>query len=865
MSRPPHDLRPCRRRWARVAIAFLALPALLALRAAGLDDVRQALRTGQYSNAVQQAEAGWREHPESEDWQLVAVEAWMTTGRYAEAYGVVTNALAKESRSLRLRWLARDVFCLNNQPARAAEMVKDITEFVGARPWAYREAPDLVVFGQAALAAGADPKRVIDRVFDNVKKADPNLRDTYLATGELALDKHDYALAAKTFQEGLKKRPDDPDLQCGLARAYLGSEPALAQTALEAALKTNTNHIPSLLLLADRAIDAEAYDEAQELLTHVLGINPAHPEAWTYRAVLARLQNQPEREREAVAAATRCWPGNPKVPHLFGRKLSQDYRFAEGATLQREALKLEPAYLPAKAQLAQDLLRLGEDDEGWRLAQEVHDKDGYDVTALNLVTLRDTMARYATVTNVHFVVHLTPKESALYGARVLELLESARTRLSARYGFAPERPVRVEMFADQKDFAVRTFGMPENHGFLGVCFGPVITANSPASRPGQAFNWEAMLWHEFCHVITLQLTRNKMPRWLSEGISVYEERQASPAWGERIGARYREMILGDDLTPVGRLSRAFMSPPSAVHLQFAYYQCSLVVEFIVERFGFEKLVAILRDLGEGTAINDALARATVPLPQLERDFTAFARQKALALGPTLGWEKPDAPADGKPGISVDWASWSRAHPTNFYVLSRQAAEMTEEKRWTDARAVLERLVTALPDVYGGRDAYAMLATTHRSLGDTNAERQVLLRLAERDDKTVTAYQRLMELGASMADWPVVLTNAARYLAVNPLVPVPHRFLAQAGEATGNGPLAIAAYRALLELDPANPAEVHYRLARQLKQAGDPEARRQVILALEEAPRYRDALRLLLELQGSAPAPAAAGSAGGGRP
>ena len=40
-----------------------------------------------------------------------------------------------------------------------------------------------------------------------------------------------------------------------------------------------------------------------------------------------------------------------------------------------------------------------------------------------------------------------------------------------------------------------------------------------------------------------------MPRWLSEGISVYEERQENPAWGSAMNPRYREMILGDDLTP----------------------------------------------------------------------------------------------------------------------------------------------------------------------------------------------------------------------------------------------------------------------------------------------------------------------------
>jgi hypothetical protein len=75
--------------------------------------------------------------------------------------------------------------------------------------------------------------------------------------------------------------------------------------------------------------------------------------------------------------------------------------------------------------------------------------------------------------------------------------------------------------------------MPGNPGYLGVCFGSLITANSPASQGAHPVNWQAVLWHEFCHVVTLQMTRNKMPRWLSEGISVYEEHQANPTWGER--------------------------------------------------------------------------------------------------------------------------------------------------------------------------------------------------------------------------------------------------------------------------------------------------------------------------------------------
>src|SRR5262249_11388957 len=160
-------------------------------------------------------------------------------------------------------------------------------------------------------------------------------------------------------------------------------------------------------------------------------------------------------------------------------------------------------------------------------------------------------------------------------------------------------------------------------GYLGVCFGSVVTANSPAAHAGSAVNWQSVLWHEFCHVVTLQLTRNKMPRWLSEGISVYEERQANSSWGQRMNPRYREMVLGDELTPLSKLSGAFISPRSDLHLQFAYYESSLVVEFLVQRFGIEKLKAILRDLGEGTEINQAIAKQTLPMETLETEFEAF--------------------------------------------------------------------------------------------------------------------------------------------------------------------------------------------------------------------------------------------------
>lgn len=829
----------------------------LAQSAAGADlsAARSLFVAGQYADAAVAAEGALRDRRDAEEWSLLLAESLTAMGRYAEAYSAITNGLAREPGSVRLRWLAGEVFPFNGQAAKAAGMVRDITRLVPSRPYAYRSVPDLIVYGQAALRAGADPKRVLERVFEAAKKVELNAREVYLAGGELALEKHDFALAAKWFQEGLQKLPDDPDLHFGLARAYAPSQPAAMLASLEEALKRNTNHIGSLLLLADHQIDAEDYDEATQTLGRVRAVNPRHPEAWAYLAVIAHLRSRPAEEQAARAMALKFWPANPRVPHLIGRKLSQKYRFAEGAALQRQALQFDPDYLPAKAQLSEDLLRLGQEAEGWKLAEEVQLKDGYDVTALNLVTLHDTLAKFATLTNDHFVVRMSPAEAALYGARALELLEQARTRLGAKYGLELPRPVHVEIFAEQKDFAVRTFGMPENNGFLGVCFGNVITANSPATRPGHPFNWESMLWHEFTHVITLTLTRNKMPRWLSEGISVYEERQANPAWGEHLLPKYRQMILDGELTPVAHLSGAFLTPSSAAQLQFAYYESSLVVEFLVERFGAEALRAILHDLGDGAETNQAIAKHTASMAEIEKAFAAFARQKAEALAPGLDWEKPALEAMLGGAEDLAWTVWAKPRPNNFYVLMRQGEHLMEAQNWAAAVPVWQRLVDLYPDFTGPDSAYRPLAEAYQHLGRTNEERQAWVRLAEKDDEAVDAYLRSMQLAAAAGDWPAVILNARRYIAVNPLVAPPYRFLAEASEATGDAAEAIGAYRALLQLDPPNPAEVHFRLARQLHRVGDPAARRQMLLALEDAPRYRDALRLLLEID-AAVAPAA---------
>ena len=835
------------RRWFFTLILFAGF--IQGLHAADLTAARQQLITGDYSNCIATCEQAIKEFEYEEEWRVLLVKSLVAIGKYPEAGTVISNALDRYSWSIPLRLLAHEVLPFAGETNRGAGMLREIEALVSSRTDSrVRDAATMVAIGKAILLLGADPRKVLDNVFEPARKANPDYRGVYLAMGQLALDKHDFDLAAKQFNAGLKKFPADPDMHFGLAEAFQSGDRKQMLQHLNATLDKNTNHVGAMLLLVRHLIAGEDYEDAEKLLERAFQVNPWQPEAWAYRAVMAHLRSDAEGEKTARESALKFWQTNPEVDYLIGQNLSQKYRFAEGAAYQRRALAFNAEYTPSRIQLAEDLLRLGDEEEGWRLAEEAHKADEYDVTSFNLVTLKDKLAKFRTLTNADFIVRMGTNEAPIYGDQVLGLLSRAKSNLCEKYEITLPRQTIIEIFPEQKDFGVRTFGIPDNPGFLGVCFGAVVTANSPASQTAHPANWEAVLWHEFMHVITLTMTKNKMPRWLSEGISVHEELQANPSWGQRMSVRYREMILGDDFVPIGELSGAFLAPKTPMHLQFAYYESALAVEFIVKQFGFESLKKILRDLGEGIEINKAIESNTVEMEKLEEDFEKFAVARAESLAPGLDFTKPEQPAD------LRSTNWLAANPTNFWALQRLAVNSFVQKNWSNAIPPLTKIAELFPTQGGDDGAFALLARAHRELNDTNAERAALMKVAALDSDLLDAYLRLGDIGVATKDWKIVYENAQRALAVNPLVPKPHRFLAQSAEAEGHDAEAIAANRTLLRLDPPDPAETHFRLARLLHKKSDPEAKRQTLQALEEAPRFRDALKLLRELQSKEPPP-----------
>ncbi len=810
-----------------------------------LEPMRRILAAGRYEDVALLTDRAIQAGMKSPEWRTLRLKALLELGRETEARDVAQLAVKTFPGHLELLMLQHATALRLGRKDIANEALKAVNAAAKAGQAKDRSAADWVALGQAAIALGADAKKVITQYFQAAQKKDPKFEPAYLAEGRLALDKDDAARAATVFRAGLKACGETADLRVGLALALATGDREKSAESLKRALELNPSHAGALLNQAESMISSEKFLDAAGLVQKVLSTCDNSPAAWALLAAITQLSAADAAKFEAArASGLKRWDRNPEVDHIIGRVLSRAYRFAEGSRHQRKALELDPGYLPAKVALCQDLLRLGEEDEAWKLAAAIREKDGYNVRAHNIGLLEQQMRGFTTQVFDDFILKLPKRDWPIYGEQALALLREAKSVLTAKYGLELKKPVMVEFFGEQQDFAIRTFGSLGGQGLLGVCFGTVITMNSPGGLAHGRNNWQATLWHEFCHVVTLNLTQNKMPRWLSEGISVHEESLRNPVWGMAMDARFRRMILEDKATtPVSQLSSAFLNAEDEDHLMFAYFQSSQIVGYLLERFGTAKFQGILRDLAQGRRINEAITANTEPMEKLEPAFATHLESKAAAFGATADWGRP-APEEVNPLDPESLAEYLRKHPASLWGIHRQAELLTEQKEWQGVLALAERLITLVPEDFSAEGGWQLKATALRELGRDDEEIAVLRHLAEHESSLMPVFLRLMELDQKKQDWPQVRANAARAMALNPFLRTPQQAHAEASEKLNLPQEAIADWRRVLVLDPQGAAMTHFRLAVLLREQDAAQARRHLLDCLALAPRFREGLKML---------------------
>src|SRR5690606_15303746 len=239
---------------------------------------------------------------------------------------------------------------------------------------------------------------------------------------------------------------------------------------------------------------------------------------------------------------------------------------------------LEPDLYEAHAELGVNLLRENKVVEAQRHLALAYQGDPYSPQIVNTLRLIDSFDNF--IVAMHepeegepldpgVILRLHRSEAEVLEPYVLERVRDSIRTVSGRSDFELQEPVVVELYPDPDDFAVRTSGLP-GIGLLGVTFGHLVAMDSPSGRAEGEFHWGTTLWHEMAHVFTLEATGHLVPRWFSEGVSVYEEWATGPLPGRHLPIVFFESMKEDRLLPIAELDRGFIRPT---------YQAQIVVSY----------------------------------------------------------------------------------------------------------------------------------------------------------------------------------------------------------------------------------------------------------------------------------------------
>jgi tetratricopeptide (TPR) repeat protein len=659
--------------------------------------------------------------------------------------------------------------------------------------------------------------------------------------GELFLEKYNYTDAARSFREALGLDADWAPARVGLARALLETNPAGAGDEIARALKIDPDLPEAHLFIAERELDDRRPEAARDAVGRALAVNPSSLPA---RALVAAMAHLDGRAQDFEAEVARALAINPKFGEIYrvaGEHAARHYRFDEAVALTRKAVALDPDNSRAHADLGMHLLRTG-DEEGARTALERAFRfDPYDVITYNLLSLLDTLESFVTVEGTNLRLRLHPDEAPILREYALPLAERALTTLSKSYGFTPRGPVLVEIFPRHDDFAVRNAGLMGMIGALGACFGRVVTMDSPRARPPGTFNWQATLWHELAHVVTLQLSNQRVPRWLTEGISVYEEGRARPEWGRDMEVVFARAYDKGEVLKLRDLNAGFMRPDT---IALAYFEASLLVAHIVRSHGDAALVRLLRAYGDGLDDAAALAKGlNVTLDALQASFARALDERFAPLARVLR-EPPGFLATGD--LEALRAAAGQ-HPDSYPVQLALGRALVAAGQHPQAIAPLERAAALVPMATGPDGARLLLADAAEAAGDRARALAELETLLSHDHTDVEAARKLLALAEAASDERRIALAAERVAALDPFDAGPHRTLGQHALARGDVDAATREFRAALASGPVDRAGAHCDLGESYFLAGRTiDAKREALAALEIAPTFERAQDLLLK-------------------
>jgi len=661
-----------------------------------------------------------------------------------------------------------------------------------------------------------------------------------------------YQEANEVFRQLVEKNPKNPDYRVRWGRMYLEhnqrGDADTAQGLFNEALELKKDHAGALVGMA--LLAAESYEaRAAELAEKALESDPKMLEA---RELLARLALEDNNNAKAVDEAKKAlaidansvqgrailatidWLADKKEtpwdPHAAtgyetaGHFFTLNRRYEESNEYYRKAIAMDPHLDSARSALGINLMRLGQDKEAYDQLETCYNDNYRSSATVNSLRLMDSYKDFVTFKTDTTILKLNKKEADLLRPYFEAEMRRAIATYEKKYKMKLDRPVQVEVYPNHPDFEVRTLGMP-GLGALGVTFNYAIAMDSPSGRKPGEFHWASTLWHEMSHVYTLALTNHRVPRWFTEGMAVHEETAASPEWGDRLGPDEVAAIKNKQLLPIAELDRGFIHPVSPPQVVVSYFQAGRICDYINDKWGWDTLLAMLHDFAAD-------------------DDTATVVRKELHMEPA-DFDKvflADLEASTKNVVThlEEWKSGLKA-----------LAEMSARKDYDGVIRAGPEIRDWYPDYVEQHSAYEALAQAYLAKDNkeaATAELERYIKIGGRNPETIKLTAKLLQEAGNEKEAAAVLEQL-NY--IYPMDDAAHETLGGLWLDQKNAAGAIREYQAVVAHSPLDPAKAHYDLARAYHlNHQDEQAKDELLAALEAAPGYRQAQRLLLELSGA---------------
>ncbi|MDH3735182.1 MAG: tetratricopeptide repeat protein, partial [Gemmatimonadota bacterium] len=460
---------------------------------------------------------------------------------------------------------------------------------------------DLAAVGTALTYLGRRDSELFHdavRAYEEAMAADPGDPEPRIRMAELFLSKFDSREAGALLDEAEARNPGHPRLLFARARRakFDGSYEAIELT--EKSLEINPHDPTVRAYLARLYLDLQDVESAEREARRALELNPQSLEALTELAAAGHMRGDPAAFAAARDAILGIDPAHSDLYEALAEVAYRTHRYADAVDFANQAIALDATSWSAYAALGLNQLRVGEFSAGRATLESAFAGDPFNLWVKNTLDLLDDFETFETSESQRFVFYMHPDEADLLSIYAPVLAEEAFDAMAARYGFAPPTPISVEIYDRHADFSVRTVGL-SGIGALGVSFGSVLAMDSPGARQAGDFNWGSTLWHEISHAFTLGYTDHRVPRWLSEGLAVLDERHAREGWGSDVNPGFLVAFQEDRLPGLEKFNYGFVRPAYPGQVQHSYFMASLLVEMIEQEYGFEAIRRMLDGYRDG--------------------------------------------------------------------------------------------------------------------------------------------------------------------------------------------------------------------------------------------------------------------------